>query len=1537
MAIEFTSQQKKILHARNHNILVSAAAGSGKTAVLVERIVRMISEGEHPMDIDRLLVVTFTRAAAAQMRERIAKAISKRLTEYPEDRHLQRQETLLHHAQITTIDSFCTFLLRNHFSEIHLDPGFRQMDETQSALLEKDVMKRFLEECYAGKEEWFLTCVEYFCQKKGDAELEELIMKLHRQADAHPFPEVWLEERKRDYDIASEEELFQCEWYWELLMTAAEQLPELARQHRAMVRLASLPDGPYPYLDQAEQEEDELFGHLEERSEEMLRQLGTGQSTAAVRTELLQIADYTFGKLATIRKIGETGIDPQKKDQFSDMRKDLKARMKKLKENVEEDPALTIARMQKVQEPVCGLLELTLGYRRMLREVKEERNMIDFSDLEHLALQILVERDENGVIHLRKAAQGLGAYYDEILIDEYQDSNDVQELLLSAVAGEKNCGFVYEGESSTEEHTNPENSGEGREIEENQQMTGTVNCDGINNGNNKSDANPVKSSQNNRPRERYARFMVGDVKQSIYRFRNARPEIFEAKFETYGFDDPETERIDLDQNFRSRVEVLDAANAICGKVMRREIGGVEYDDTVSLKLGAHYPEAEKADGDCGRNPYQTELLLVDGAVEDENVSSAGQDGTSSAAQAASKNQAAKVNDSDGSNDSNGVNDSNGSNNSNGTDDANGKDRQKGKAGADGGSDEDENDDSVASLTSAKKEALAVAQKIRGLMTTLKVTDEESGELRPVRYGDIVILLRSTAGKQEAFREIFEKEGIPLYLEYKGGYFAAEEIRGVLQALRVIDNPRQDIPLYGVLRGYFGGFTQDEIGELRAIYPDAKEQMLYDCVLAAAGREHAGADEYGANAIKPERVHQNEQSDPSNASDLPDLINPGNISDPINPSDTSDLSDPINLSNTSDLPDPIGPNAISDLPDSINLSSSSDQKEGTQNLPPVSSELQAHCRSFLTWLEYYRGKMSTTPIHALIGELVRETGYENYVRALPAGEKRFANLRSLLVKAAAFEQGDYAGLFRFLRYIDQMHEFDVDYGEANTLDEHADVVRMTTIHKSKGLEYPVCFVCGLGSRYAFTRDTNGTVILDSDLGLGASYVDTTLRSKVSTLRQKAVAEKITRASLGEELRVLYVAMTRAKEKLILTGFTRDGEKLERKIQTQMASMELPAEHLPVSMIRSSDGYLTLILESMEALKAEEREPVRLERVTVSDLELSEVENQMTQGILQKTLEQIENDGADNLPDPELAETLQRRFSYRYPHENLKGLYTKTTVSELKRAAMLGESEQFQPGEGAVELYAGAEDASAGIDLPVPRFAMTESAETLDREAKENADNSSDINASSEPSVGAETKPSDGGIKPEVNSTGNAGSRLTGTARGTAIHRMCEKINYKHWSNPATVTAEQFRERVDALIADGTFPAEYGSVLKSAVFLPFLRSNLAARMAAADAKGLLRREQPFVLGVPADRMNAVFPHEETILVQGIIDAFFIEGEGEDRHIVVVDYKTDRVKTGQELCERYRVQLEDYAEALEKMLRLPVTEKIIYSFRLQCEVKC
>ena len=1359
MAIRFTEKQQKILNARNHNVLVSAAAGSGKTAVLVERIVRMISEGEHPLDIDRLLVVTFTRAAAAQMRERIARAVSQRLEAHPEDRHLQRQETLLHHAQITTIDSFCTFLLRNNFSEINLDPGFRQMDDTESPLLEKDVMKRFLEEQYAAKDPAFLACADYFCPGRDDEDLEELIRNLYQAADSHPWPEVWLEERKGDYHAESVEDLYASSWYRAVLREQAESLSELSMLHQAMLRITRLPDGPFPYQDLLEREEEELFGKLDALGEEARRETDMEK----LRGMLLSAASYPLGRLPVIRGADKQGISETKKADVQELRSQLKKRMQALLESISEDPSLTVQRMHQAEGPVRTLLDLTLGYRKLLQEVKKERNVIDFSDLEHMALEILVERKEDGTLVLRKAAEGYRKYFDEILIDEYQDSNEVQELLLSAIAGEKGAGFS-----------------------------------GCADG-------------------RYARFMVGDVKQSIYRFRNARPEIFEEKYETYRENDKETERIDLDQNFRSRREVLDAANAVFTKIMRREIGGVEYDESVSLKPGAGYPEPEAPESEAGdgvetggdpeedrirKSPYQTELLLVDGSRKEEEAS----EDTESDRAAGSK---------DGASDS-----------------------------------QEEEEDPVAALSSARKEALAVAQRIRELVGTLPVTDEETGKLRPARYGDMVILLRSTSGRQDAFREVFEKEGIPLYLEYKGGYFAAEEIRAVLQALRVIDNPRQDIPLYGVLRGYFGGFSQDEIGTLRGIFRDDGEKLLYDCVLAAAGEEQTGAE-------KPEC---------QKGQDALHTVCGGRAEE------------------------------------GTRGQTCSGENTGKEAFgAAVSGTLREHCREFLSWLRYYREKMSTTPIHELIGELIRSTGYEDYVRALPAGARRAANLHSLLVKAGAFEQGDYAGLFRFLRYIDQMHEFDVDYGEASVLDENADVVRLTTIHKSKGLEYPVCFVCGLGARHPFSRDLSGSLIVDTDLGLGVSLVVPELRSSMPTLRQKTVAAKIARDALGEELRVLYVAMTRAKEKLILTGFVRDADKTEKKIQTAMAAVRLPSLHLPVSLIRSSSGYLPLILESMEALKAEGREPIRLRRVSVSDLRLSELENRAAQGELLGTLHLMENGGLLALPDTELARDLEKRFSWRYPYENLRGLYTKTTVTELKRSSMLTESEVTQPGEGAAELYPGEEDPDPGRwnepemtgaekELPVPRFA------------------------------GEETRQQ---------------TALSGSARGTAIHRMCEKIDYHVWKDPAGVTAEEFESRVAQLLGAGTIPKEYVPVLTPGRFLPFLRSRTAARMAAADGKNVLKREQPFVLGIPASRLNAGLPEDETILIQGIIDAFFLEGEGENLHAVVVDYKTDRVKNMEELADRYRIQLDYYAQALSKMLRLPVTERIIYSFHLQREI--
>ena len=648
MAIEFTEQQTRVLQARKHNILVSAAAGSGKTAVLVERIVRMISEGDDPTDIDRLLVVTFTKAAAAQMRERIGAAISARIELEPENVHLQRQETLLHNAQITTMDSFFTFLLRNNFSDIDMDPGFRQMDQTESDLMRKDALDDFLEEGYASGDPSLKICANYFCRGAGDRDI----------------------------------------------LTAAEKITDLKRRYEQLLDFCSLPDGPDLYIPLLQRELRELsaLGDVPVAGEAGRRDPGEMKD---LWEKIIAVLNMEFENLPRFTPGKYPWVDPAKKDTAMALRKSAKDDVAGLAQKYKgADTGRILERMGLMREAAQAVSDLTIGFLRYFGEVKREKNVIDFVDLEHLALKILTVRGEDGVYRPGRAAMAYRQYFDEILIDEYQDSNEVQEVLLQMI--------------STEDEAV------------------------------------------------YNRFMVGDVKQSIYKFRLARPEIFMDKLETYRKLDAQKERIDLDSNFRSRAEVLDSVNEVFLRIMRKEIGGVEYDDEVSLKTGAAYPAVSDPD------TYKTEFLLVAGPGKDD---------------------AALV------------------------------------------------PDEIAELSDRQKEAVAVAGRIRELVKGLEVKAED-GNLRPCRYRDIVVLLRSGSGWNEDFREVFERQGIPYYIESKTGYFSSSEIRGVLELVRVLDNPRQDIPLYGALSGYWGGFNEEEIAQIRLAGPD-RGMCLYDCLRTKA--------------------------------------------------------------------------------------------------------------------------------------------------------------------------------------------------------------------------------------------------------------------------------------------------------------------------------------------------------------------------------------------------------------------------------------------------------------------------------------------------------------------------------------------------------------------------------------------------------------------------------------------------------------------------------------------------------------------------------
>ena len=1228
MAFSFTPEQQKVIDLRDCNILVSAAAGSGKTAVLVERIIRMVCDESHPVDIDRLLIVTFTNAAAAQMRERISQGLARELEERPESEHIERQMTLLHNALITTIDSFCLYIIRNHFHEIGLDPAFRVADEGEIRLLRQEALGELLEEHFAAEAPEFLHCVEYFCPGGRESALEQHILELYEHAESYPWPEEWLEERKRDYGPLTAEELEQTSYGSYLTEHLRKLVRGCVRRMERVRALCQEPDGPY------------MYGELADAELERLEKLASCSSLSDFEAGLGAV---TFGRLSS--KKDET-VSPEKRELAKALRSQVKDAVKDMEAKLFTTPlTLAAAQMECCAAPTARLAQLTLEFKQRLDEKKRDRKILDFSDMEHLALEILL-RHENGQLVPSPVALEYRQYFVEILIDEYQDSNLVQEYLLKTVSGE-DAGH-------------------------------------------------------------YNRFMVGDVKQSIYKFRLARPELFLEKYDTYSTGDGERQRIDLSRNFRSRSTVVDTVNSVFSRIMSREIGGIEYDDSAALYAGAVYPENE----DCG-----SELLLVEKPGENSQ------------------------------------------------------------------------------LDARQLEAKAVAHRIKELRASHQVTDGITGEMRPVRYQDIVILLRTTSGWDETFKAVLEEEGIPVYIASKTGYFASSEIQRLLQLLRVLDNPRQDIPLYSVLNSVFGGFSEEEIALLRCGRQEDEEtrrhnrkrllwEALEECALDAESGETASA-EHSVSALA--------------------------------------------------------------------------QK----------------CLDFKRRIETYRSYTVYMPIRELLQTIVSDYDYLHYVSALPGGAKRKANVEMLFVKASDFEKTSYFGLFHFVRYIEQLEKYDVDYGEAEFTDENADVVRIMSIHKSKGLEFPITFVAGLSKRFNM-QDVNQSFLIDMDMGVGVDYVDADRRVRNKTLRRMALSRKMREENLAEELRVLYVAFTRAKEKLILSAVLQDAEEKQR--QAQAAGRE-PLDYL---QFISASCFLDFLLPTLDESNIQVR--LLTENALLGDTIREQV-------LLSERLLRLSE--AASYADAEELDRLRERFTYRYDHENLQGLYTKTTVSELKLAAMAEKD------EAAYQLFEEKE-----VVPYIPTFMR-----------------------------GQET--------------------VSATTRGNAFHKAMELMDWERLYRDifrelpgdseiflqglsGKEAQRQLRSNLESFLdteqAEGRLTGEYREALNIWKLSLFLKEDLAYRMWRADRACALYREQPFVYGISAGRLSREFPAEEKVLIQGIIDAFFVEESG----IVLVDYKTDRVDTPQELWNRYEAQLEYYEEALGRLMGLPVTEKILYSFSLETCVR-
>mgnify|MGYP000831769524 FL=1 len=1272
MGMKFTPEQQRVIELHNSNILVSAAAGSGKTAVLVERIIRMICDGEHPADIDRLLIVTFTNAAAAEMRERIAAGITARLETDPGNEHIQKQSALLHNAQITTIDSFSLFLIRNHFNEIGLDPDFRVADEGEIKLLQQEVLAQLLEDAYAGQfvpeaPEQFHACVEYFCPGGRESVLEQHILNLSRYAGSFPWPAEWLEERKNDY-AAGDMEALVCSDYGQYLTERVNRTVEgCLEKLREVKRLCELPDGPY------------MYGELTEAEIEQLERL---TSCKDLEEQAAKVPAVTFARLPSKK---DDSVDPAKRELAKAIRNSVKDTLSDLSESYFKTPLeLAVEQGKACREPLRMLLDLVLEFDRRLLAAKQERHLIDFSDMEHYALQILLKREkveETGSIGTDRAktkyrivpsdvAMEYRQYFQEILIDEYQDSNLVQEYLLSAISGEE----------------------EGR----------------------------------------YNRFMVGDVKQSIYKFRLARPELFLEKYDTYQ-ETGDLCRIDLAKNFRSRIQVVDAVNGVFSRIMSREIGGIAYDDKAALYPGAVYPAQEDP-------AYGSELLLIrkpeKGEREESGIGEQHAEGAGVLVDY----------------------------------------------------------DNVRQL-----EALAIAARIKQLKGSLQVMEKSTGELRPVRYSDMVILLRTTSGWDEEFKKILEQQGIPVYITSKTGYFGALEVQELLQFLRVLDNPRQDIPLFGVMQSVFGGFTQEEIAQIRSGGEghSRKRMTLYEALkeVAQSGRTVEEGEEISAGESAGEEAELSQKAD-----------------------------------------------------------------------------------TFLQRIGHYRDLTPFTSIRDLLQRILDDYDYLNYVTALPAGSKRRANVEMLLTKASAFEKTSYFGLFHFIRYMEQLEKYDVDYGEADTLDENADVVRIMSIHKSKGLEFPVVFVSGLSKRFNM-QDANQSLIVDMDLGVAVDYVDSVRRIKNKTLRRAVLSAKMKEDNLAEELRVLYVALTRAREKLILTAVL---DKADEKWElAQMTGQE----RLTYLDFCEAGSYMDFLLPILP------KTGIAVKTLRTEDLAAEELGEQLRMGDRREQLRLIACGETPLTGDPEENERklmhLRERFAYQYPHPGLQKLYTKTTVSELKIAAMAEKD------EAAFHTF----------------------------EEKE--------------------------VVPYIPGFRREQEKVSGAVRGNAFHRVMELLDFMYVfvesglfekcpgdyeTYRKRLDAERLKNRLEEFLQRETISLRLTEEYAKAVSLPkilnFLEQELAYRMWRAQEQGLLYREQPFVLGIDAKRLDPDLPEGEKVLIQGIIDVFFIE----DGEIVLLDYKTDVIDSLEALWNRYNVQIQYYEEALTKLMQMPVKERILYSFYLE-----
>ncbi|PIC72460.1 helicase-exonuclease AddAB subunit AddA [Sporosarcina sp. P17b] len=1210
----FTDEQWKAIHASGKDILVSAAAGSGKTKVLITRMIEKVLNTEHPIDVDQLLVVTFTNAAAAEMRHRMASALEEAIAENPSSIHLRRQLNLLNKAQISSLHSFCLQVVRQYSYVLDIDPGFRIADTTEAAILRDDTVATVLEEAYSQPDpEAMYRLSDSFTADRNDQAIETLIDKLYDYSRVHPNPSHWLELIPKQYEIGDEATIDDLSFIDSLKVSIQHTLEEAKTVTRDLQRVAEMNDGPLPLLETAKADEAWIDGALEY----MLH--GKWEDAFAYFQTLKWV------KAGTIRK---DSCDEDLAARGKSMRDQVKKIVTALKDTYfTRTPARLLEEIRLMAPLMHTLVGLVEDFTARYQALKEERGLVDFSDLEHYALQILSE-EVDGVLVPSDIANDYRNRFAEVLVDEYQDTNFLQEAILQLVK-------------------------QGGETDGNL-------------------------------------FMVGDVKQSIYRFRLAEPGLFLGKYDRFTTDvDDQGLKIDLNANFRSRKEVLDATNFIFKQIMGTRVGEIEYDEAAALKYGAQYPEKDVSAG----------LTILYENEEDE----------------LSEEQEAQQ-----------------------------------------------------ELKKSQAEARFIAQKIKTWKDEkAQVADAFNGKQRPLEYSDIVILMRSMTWSSEIADEL-KAAGIPVYVSLSSGYFDAIEVMIMLNTLRVVDNPYQDIPLVSVLRAPFVGMTENELAQIRLVN---RNVTFYEALQTFMQTGGAGVN------------------------------------------------------------------------------------------PATQEKLQR----FFLLLEDWRNRARHGSLSELIWQVYQDTHYYEMVGILPNGKQRQANLRALHDRAMAYEKTSFRGLFRFLRFIDRMRKRGDDLGEARFMSEKENVVRIMTIHSSKGLEFPYVFLAGMGRPFN-KMDFNQSYLFDQHFGLAVKAIDPEKRIMFTSLPFLAIKEKKELEMRAEEMRVLYVAMTRAKEHLELIASVKDIEKTMNKWQeAQLLDEDAP---LPEYKRSRATGYLDWIGPAVARHIDFGKFGKTAGGELMDDASSWEVNAYPFSAFHSTDEMEIEDwipiDQEAAVADPKLVTEVRNRFDAQYPYEFAVGLSSKQSVSELKRIALL-------------ELERGDADPFEELEPDVTKRIS---------------------NLHARPSFLQKRS-------------------LTKAEIGTAMHTVMQ-----HLQLDAELDQASAKEFVEQLAKRELLTKEEAAAIDVQAIIAFFHTTLGQRMAQADQ---VLREMPFTYALPAiEGEYQLLQGIADCLFHEDGEWVLVDYKTDD----VSKFHSDQA-IAKEMQVRYGTQLSLYKKVLESILSIEIKEMVLYLF--------